>query len=148
MVTVLISTPNSIRVLGTIPAEEIDFRFVPLAKTLTPLSKLPHLTTLKLAEASSLDLGFHPPWCGNAYDSPGGDEVWEAVQREERLAEWKAIGIVKEVFNGHEKLEKCYVGRAVFVRKQVDRWVRLRDDGVEEDELESREGESVVPENE
>lgn len=41
------------------------------------------LTTLSLADESSLGLGFNPPGCGNAYEYPG---VRERLQREREEA--------------------------------------------------------------
>ncbi len=46
------------------------------------LSQFKKLKTLGLVGASSLDVGFNPPWCGNAYMGPGGAELLRRVQEE------------------------------------------------------------------
>ncbi len=50
------------------------------------LSQFKKLKTLGLVDASSLDVGFNPPWCGNAYMGPGGAEVLRRVHEQRETA--------------------------------------------------------------
>ncbi len=45
---------------------------------------------------ATLDIGFDPPGCGNAYFGPGGEEYRQQVEREGREAERRAA---KDIFD-------------------------------------------------
>ncbi|KAK0444169.1 hypothetical protein EV421DRAFT_496555 [Armillaria borealis] len=58
------------------------------------LSQFKKLKTLGLVDASSLDVGFNPPWCGNAYMGPGGAELLLRVQEEMEAANKRVADMV------------------------------------------------------
>ncbi|KAK0222969.1 hypothetical protein EDD85DRAFT_860483 [Armillaria nabsnona] len=64
-------------------------------KALIPiLSQFKKLKTLGLVDASSLDVGFNPPWCGNAYMGPDGAELLRRVQEEMEEANKRVADMV------------------------------------------------------
>lgn len=66
-----------------------------------------NLKTLVLADASRLDVGFDPPWCGNAYMGPGGEQLARKMDEEERQA---ADKVAQRVFGSVPTLEELWVG--------------------------------------
>ncbi|KAL8785819.1 MAG: hypothetical protein Q9213_003126 [Squamulea squamosa] len=74
---------------------------------LPTLSRFRHLTSLVLPDASSLNVGFDPPWCGNAYMGPGGQELARRVETERKQAEEM---IARMVSGQMPKLEELWVG--------------------------------------
>lgn len=115
---------NSVKILGVIQPGGGFSRGSDLATTLTPLSRLASLTTLKLADAAHLNLGFYPPRCGNAYSGSHGGDLLKSVDRQRQLAQWKAVEIVERVFAKHERLEKIHIGHSIYVRKEGKGWVK------------------------
>ncbi|KAL8771538.1 MAG: hypothetical protein Q9209_002980 [Squamulea sp. 1 TL-2023] len=74
---------------------------------LPTLSRFRDLTSLVLPDVSSLNVGFSPPWCGNAYMGPGGEELARQVERQGRQA---ADMVARMVFANLPKLEELWVG--------------------------------------
>ena len=74
---------------------------------LPPLSRFKSLRSLKLADAISLGVGFDPPWCGNAYDGPGGQALARQVAEDRRRATQK---VVRMVFGRMPWLEQLWIG--------------------------------------
>lgn len=65
------------------------------------------LRTLILADAASLNVGFDPPWCGNAYMGPGGAELAKRVEEEGLEAEKL---VAKQVFEASKYLQTVWIG--------------------------------------
>ncbi|KAL8687075.1 MAG: hypothetical protein Q9224_005259 [Gallowayella concinna] len=77
-------------------------------KDLLPtLSRFKGLSSLVLPNVSSLGVGFSPPWCGNAYMGPGGEELALQVEAEGRQA---AEMVARMVFGNVPSLEELWVG--------------------------------------
>ncbi|KAK0494144.1 hypothetical protein EDD18DRAFT_1356092 [Armillaria luteobubalina] len=58
------------------------------------LSQFRVLKTLELVDVSSLNVGFNPPWCGNAYMGPGGAELLRRVQEQGEAANRRVTDMV------------------------------------------------------
>ncbi|OCK79748.1 hypothetical protein K432DRAFT_382811 [Lepidopterella palustris CBS 459.81] len=88
----------------------------PLSAIFPALSQFEHLEHLDVETAFRLGMGYHPPFCGNAYMGPGGDELRKevgerGVQTEEKVAQM--------AFSACKALKELWVGdhaRAVVVR--------------------------------
>lgn len=69
------------------------------------LTRFPHLKTLELPDSSELHLGWDGgPWCGNAYDGPGGDALHRWVYHELAKATDLATSIVLKMLPNLEDL--------------------------------------------
>ena len=78
-----------------------------LENLLPTLSRFQKLTSLVLAEASSLQVGFDPPMCGNVYDGPYGEALLQEVIEEGKEAERK---VARMVYGMLPRLEELWVG--------------------------------------
>ncbi|KDQ55627.1 hypothetical protein JAAARDRAFT_37031 [Jaapia argillacea MUCL 33604] len=82
-----------------------------IMKFLPEFACFPHLHKLVLPHAYSLDIGFNPPWCGNAYmNNPG---LVEQVAKERQEASERVAKGVQEVCPGVTEL---WVGHLCFKR--------------------------------
>ena len=70
------------------------------------------LKFLALADLRRLDVGFHPPPCGNVYRGLNGNLVRKRVRREKEEAKIKAAGMV---FANCLRLEELWIGDCVRV---------------------------------
>lgn len=99
------------------------------------LGRLSNVKSLKLADAANLNVGFHPPGCGNVYRYPG---VRERVHKEGIEAEEKVVKMVDAAFNDGSALKELWIGNSALFRrvdeskegaeldgKRVGRWVRV-----------------------
>ena len=71
------------------------------------LSRFQNLTSLVLAPAFNLHVGFDPPMCGNAFDGPDGEAYLQQVIEEGKEADEK---VVRMVYGMLPRLEKLWVG--------------------------------------
>lgn len=62
------------------------------------------------------DVGFDPPWCGNAYMGPGGTEYPQQVDREGKEAEKKVAHMVFPICASLEELWTGDTAKAVVER--------------------------------
>ncbi|KDQ53142.1 hypothetical protein JAAARDRAFT_197635 [Jaapia argillacea MUCL 33604] len=84
-----------------------------IMKFLPTFARFPNLRKLILPNASSLDIGFNPPWCGNAYmNNPG---LVEQVAREGREASER---VAKGVQTLCPVVSELWVGRICFRRDE------------------------------
>lgn len=74
---------------------------------LTTLSQFRNLRTLVLASAADLDVGYHPPMCGNAFFGPEGEAYRRQVQEQGRRAR---ISVGEMVFKKLKNLEVLWIG--------------------------------------
>ncbi|KAL8884719.1 MAG: hypothetical protein Q9215_007294 [Flavoplaca cf. flavocitrina] len=82
-------------------------------EALLPVLRLfTNLKVLALAELRRLDVGFHPPRCGNVYRGPNGHLVRKRVEREREEAKIKAA---RMVFAKCLNLEELWIGDCVKV---------------------------------
>ncbi|KAL8834538.1 MAG: hypothetical protein Q9176_007420 [Flavoplaca citrina] len=77
-----------------------------LEALLPVLRRFTDLKVLALADLTRLDVGFHPPRCGNVYRGPNGHLVRERVEREMEEAKTRAAGMV---FANILKLEELWI---------------------------------------
>ncbi|KAI0087729.1 hypothetical protein BDY19DRAFT_219485 [Irpex rosettiformis] len=80
-------------------------------------AKFRYVRVLVIPSAESLDIGFHPPGCGNAYFGPGGEEYRKQVEREGREAEHRAA---KAVFIQCPQLEELWFAKYTKVTRGSD----------------------------
>jgi hypothetical protein len=78
---------------------------------LKQLGRFKDLEELILVHAGDLNVGYDPPWCGNAYDGPGGEAYWQRVKQEGLEA---ATTVAKSVFGVNKSLQKLWVGDGMF----------------------------------
>jgi hypothetical protein len=74
---------------------------------LPTLAKFENLDELILASAANLKVGFEPPWCGNAYMGPGGEELARKVEKEGKEAEEM---VARGVFGSLAGVKSLWVG--------------------------------------
>lgn len=79
----------------------------PVTELYPIFAKFKHLEEVVLADASSLDVGFEPPWCGNAYMGPGGAELAARVAAE---GEEARDNVAKAMFAACKPLKRLWVG--------------------------------------
>ncbi|KDQ53141.1 hypothetical protein JAAARDRAFT_39505 [Jaapia argillacea MUCL 33604] len=97
-----------------------------IMKFLPTFARFPTLRKLVLPNASSLDIGFDPPWCGNAYDNNPG--LVERVAREGREASERVANgvqtlcsVVSELWVGHICFRRDEKGIMVRSNPEEDR---------------------------
>ena len=78
-----------------------------IERLLPTLSRFRCLRTLAVGGAADLDVGFHPPGCGNVYLEPGGDAYWREVQEQGERA---TVNVGEMVFGRLEWLQELWVG--------------------------------------
>lgn len=101
--TILVAVPN----LSSLSMECSNYS-EGLTKLLPILSRFNNLQYLALASAFSLKVTcFQPPWCGNAYYGPNGDQMRQRVG-EEREKATKIV--VQMVFPVCRKLKVLWIG--------------------------------------
>jgi hypothetical protein len=71
------------------------------------LSQFKNLEELVLAKAAYLGVGFKPPWCGNAYSGPNGQEIRRRVKEQEQQAR---NDVVRAVLGSCTGLKRLWVG--------------------------------------
>lgn len=93
---------------------------------LPTIARFEALEELVLADASSLNVGFHPPGCGNVYMGPGGAEYRQQVIAEGRRA---ADAVARQAFKTCNGLKRVWIGshqRAQAERDQLGAFVDLK----------------------
>lgn len=78
-----------------------------LEDLLPTLSRFQNLTSLVLADAINLHVGFNPPLCGNVYDGPHGEALLQEVIEEGKEADKKVARMIYDIL---PKLEELWVG--------------------------------------
>jgi len=101
--TILVAVPN----LSSLSMECSSYS-ERLTKLVTILSRFNNLQYLSLASAFDLKVtDFQPPWCGNAYDGPGGDQLLQRVEEEQEKA---TKMVVQMVFPVCRQLKVLWIG--------------------------------------
>jgi hypothetical protein len=78
---------------------------------LKQLGRFEDLEELILVHARDLNIGYDPPWCGNAYLGPDGEEYWQMVKQEGLEA---STAVAKLVFGANKSLQRLWVGDRMF----------------------------------
>ncbi|KZV92235.1 hypothetical protein EXIGLDRAFT_718615 [Exidia glandulosa HHB12029] len=98
----------------------IESRYFDVKLDLARLASLQSLTSLHLPPLSSLNLGYNPPWCGNAYMGPNGQKLRERLNKQEEEAKRQAKRIVRDALPRLRFLRIDYVGTYNFSTLKTD----------------------------